>query len=202
MNVSDQINARGSDSKFTPHPVGQFVAQCVDVVNLGETVQTFPGTPDYLVQKCAIVFRTGERNEETGEFIDISQEFTVSLGAKANLRKLLEPWRGAPYEAKQIEEGVPLHKLTGNHGLLTVAQKTSGKGRKYALITACVGIPKQMESSVTKYLDYKRADYWAERAKGYAELVKKFRTEHATTTTDDSEFDESQQSVEPDDLPF
>jgi hypothetical protein len=126
--MSDTITAKGSDSKFKPHPEGQFVGQCVDTIDLGDNVETFIGKPTKLSHKCAIVFRTGEKNEQTGDYIDIAREFTVSMGDLANLRKFLEQWRGKPYTPEQIEEGVPLHKLTGNHGLLTVAHKLSGQG--------------------------------------------------------------------------
>src|SRR5579864_255671 len=109
--IADPVVAKGNDSKFRPHPEGQFVGQCVDVIALGESVEEFAGQPQRLVQKCALVFRTGERNEDIGEFIDIAREFTVSMGEKANLRKFMEQWRGRPYTAEQIEAGVPLHKM-------------------------------------------------------------------------------------------
>ncbi len=200
--MSDTVMARGNDSKFLPHEEGQFVAQAVDVIDLGDKVETFPGTLDKLSHKCAIVFRTGERNAETDDYIDIAREFTVSMGELANLRKFLEQWRGKPYDTKQIEEGVPLHKLTGNHALLTIAHKTSGKGRTYANITACVGVPKQMLSTVTKYSDYVREEYWATRKKEYAEGAAKFRTANKTRDDGDGEFDESQSYDEADQLPF
>ena len=142
--MSDAVIARGSDAKFTPHDAGQFVGQCVDVIDLGQKVEEFAGKPTKLAAKVALVFRTGERNAETGEYSDIAQEFTVSLNEKANLRKFLEQWAGKPYSDEQIEQGVALNALTGRHGLLTIAHKTSGKGRTYATIAACVGIPKQM----------------------------------------------------------
>lgn len=178
--MSDTITARGSDSKFKPHPDGQYVGQCVDTIDLGEKVSDYPGTPSYLAPVCALVFRTGERNEETGEFIDIAREFTVSMGDKSNLKKFLEQWRGKPYTAEQIKAGVPLDKLTGNHGLLTIAHRTSAKQRVYANITACVGIPKQMAGTVTHYGDYERADYWATKRKEYADAAAKFRGEQAS----------------------
>lgn len=200
--MSDPIMAKGSDSKFKPHPEGQFVGMCVDTINLGEKVQDFPGSPKYLAPTCAIVFRTGERNEDTGEYIDIAREFTVSMGEKANLRKFLEQWRGRPYTKEQIEAGVSVDKLTGNPALLTVAHKTSGKGRVYANITACVGIPKQMMNAVKQYADYERAEYWAEKRKLYAEDAGRFRAE--TSSTPAGEFDDYPAPLhdEADDLPF
>lgn len=200
--MSDQITAKGSDSKFKPHPTGQYVGQCVDTIDLGDTVESYTGQEDRLTHKCAIVFRTGERNEQTGEFIDIAREFTVSMGEKANLRKFLEQWRGQPYEPSQIEDGVPLHKLTGNHGLLTIAHKKSTQGKTYATITACVGIPKQMAATTTKYTDYLRDEWWEKKKTGYAETARKFVSQNAPSSTDDySDFPDGP-PPEDDCLPF
>lgn len=199
--MSDTITAKGSDSKFKPHPEGQFVGVCVDVVNLGEKVQDFPGTTKYLASTCAIVFRTGEKNEETGEYIDIAREFTVSMGEKANLRKFLEQWRGKPYDKGALEQGVPLHKLEGNPALLTISHKVSGKNRTYANITACVGIPKQMAGTVTKYTDYQRAEYWDQKRKQYAEDAARFRSEATPAAEPDDEFAGFPPETD-DDLPF
>jgi hypothetical protein len=203
--MSDSITATATPSTFKAHDAGQFVGQCVDTINLGEKVQDFPGTKPYLAPTCALVFRTGERNPETGEYIDIAKEYTVSMGDKANLRKDLQTWRGKAYTPEQIEEGVPLDKLTGNHALLTITQRTSGKGRTYANITAIVGIPAQMKDMVQKYTDYTRAEYWETRKKEYAEAAAKFRAEFAPpkpkATEDFSDFP-SALADEDDELPF
>ena len=182
--MPDQITAKGSDVKFTPHPEGQFVAQCVDAIDLGEKVEDYPGTPEKLVHKCALVFRTGEKNPETHEFIDIAQEFTVSMGEKANLRKALESWRGKPYSEAQIEEGVPIHKLTSNWALLTIAQKRSNKGRTYAFIQSIVGVPVAMRQSLPQFPSYTRADYWQSRKDDYMKAASAFRTKYAAPPSD------------------
>ena len=201
--MSDTLVAKGSESKFRPHDEGQFLGQCVDVIDLGQKVHDFPGTPSYLAPTCAMVFRTGEKNAETGDFIDIAREFTVSMSDKANLRKFLEQWRGKPYEQADVDQGVPLHKLTGQFGLLTISHKKSGKGRTYANITACVGVPKQMRTGQTSYVDdYTRDPYWATKKKEYAEAAPRFRGEATTAATepDTDEFDGFPE--ETDDLPF
>jgi len=199
--MSDVITAKGSDSKFTPHPEGQYIGVCVDVVNLGEKVQDFPGTTKYLASTCALVFRTGETNAETGEYIDIAREFTVSMGEKANLRKFLEQWRGRPYGKDDIEKGVPLHKLEGQPALLTVSHKVSAKNRTYANITACVGVPKQMANTVTQYADYERAEYWTEKKKAYAEEAARFRADSTPPAEHDEEYANALADG-PDDFPF
>lgn len=205
--MSDAITAKVAESTFKAHPEGQFVGQCVDTINLGEKVQDFPGTIPYLAPTCALVFRTGERNDETGEYIDIAKEYTVSMGEKANLRKDLQQWRGKAYTKEQVEEGVPLEKLTGNHALLTISQRTSGKGRVYANITAIVGIPRQMKDGVEKYTDYERAEYWEKKKQEYAEAAGVFRTanppkQKVKANADGFENFPSALADEDDDLPF
>lgn len=200
--MSDTIIATGSESKFQPHSEGQAVGQCVDVIDLGEKVQDFPGSTPYLAKSCAIVFRTGERNTETGEYIDIAKEYTVSMGEKANLRRDLESWRGKKYTKEQVEAGVPVDKLTGNHALLTISHRVSGKGRTYANITAIVGIPKQMAGSVEKFTGYERADFWTEKRKEYATAAEAFRA--AAAPKQAGNFDDFPAALadESDDLPF
>lgn len=200
--MPDTITAKGSDAKYRAHEEGQFVAQCVDCIDLGDKVEDFPGTPPKLAHKCALVFRTGERNPETGEYIDIAREFTVSMGDLANLRRFLEQWRGKPYTPEQIDAGVPLHKLAGNHALITVAQRQSAKGRTYANITACVGIPQQMRGNLPTYADYTRAEYWDTRKKEYAEVAARFRSNMAAAPDDDFSDFPAPLADEDDSLPF
>jgi hypothetical protein len=197
--MADTITARGADSKFRPHPDGQFVAQCVDAIDLGEKVEDYPGTPEKLAHKCALVFRTGEKNPETGDLIDIAQEFTVSMGEKANLRKALESWRGKPYTEAQIAEGVPIHKLTGNYALIAVAHKQSGKGRTYAFIQSIVPVPAAMRGTLPSFPAYTRADYWQTRKEEYATAANAFRAKHAAPPSDDFEYATADDDA---DLPF
>ena len=172
--MADRIDAKNSDSKFRPHPEGQFVGQCVDVIDLGQKVEDYPGKPTSLSHKCALVFRTGELNIETGELVDIAQEYTVSMGEKANLRKALESWRGKPYSEEDCEAGVPLDKLEGQYALVGVGNKTSAKGKKYGYIISLVAIPKQMKKDLPGFAQYERAKYWEERRADYAKAAQKF----------------------------
>lgn len=198
--MADTITAKGSDSKFKPHPAGQFVAQCVDAINLGESVEQFPGKPEKLVPKCALVWRTGIKNPDTGELIDIGQEFTVSMGEKANLRKTLESWRGQPYKEEQIEQGVPIHKLAGNWALITVAQKRSRSDRLYAFVQSVVGVPAAMRKELPTFAQYERAEYWQTRKDEYAKASAEFKAKHAAPPSEDDDLGGPIEGE--DDLPF
>ena len=198
--MADTLVAKGSDSKFKPHPEGQFPALCVDAIDLGERVEQFQNKPKRLAHKCALVFRTGQKNAETGDFIDIGREFTVSMGEKANLRHFLEQWRGKKYAPEQIAQGVPLHKMAGNWALISVEHRVSGGGNTYANIAAAVGVPEIMRGALPTFPAYARPDFWNERKAEYAKEAAAFRAESAAPPSD--EFDGSGPIEDDDDLPF
>lgn len=193
--MPDTIVAKGTKSSFTPHPEGQFLAQCVDTIDMGEKVEQFQGQPPKLSPKCVLVFRTGEVNEQ-GQPIDIGKEFTVSMGDKANLRKALEQWRGKKYSPDEAEQGVPLHKLAGQWALITVEHKVSGGGNTYGNINAIVGVPRQMTDRPT-FGKYERAPFYAERKAEYATEAAKLRPASGPSD-DDFPHDDQDDS----DLPF
>jgi hypothetical protein len=188
--MTDEITAQDSGSTFTPHAEGQFAAVCVDVVDLGQRVEQFAGKPPRLAPKCALVFLTTAADKS-----DIAAEVTVSMGEKANLRILLESWRGKSYTPEQAAAGVPLHKLVGQPALLSVEHKRSGKGKTYAKIKTISPLPAGLPAPSAD--GYKRPDFWAERKKQYAEEAARFQ---ATVVA------RSEEPVQPveedDDLPF
>ena len=53
--MSDRITATAAASLFKAHDEGQYVAQCVDTIDLGRKVQDFPGKVPYLAPTCALV---------------------------------------------------------------------------------------------------------------------------------------------------
>jgi hypothetical protein len=200
--MADQVTAKDSGVKFTPHPEGQFVAVCRDVINLGERVEQFQNKPPRIVEKCAIVFQTGEKNPDTGELHIVSAEFTVSMNEKAGLRLLLEAWRGKSYTEEQAEEGVPVHKLEGQAALVSVEHKKSSGGRLYAKIKTIAGLPKGLTAPALN--DYTRAEFWTKRKEEYASEVSKFREMHAPLKPRDTSFEDFPEALdaEDDDLPF
>jgi hypothetical protein len=170
--MADEINVTKTSAKYESHNEGQFVAKCVDTIDLGEKVSAFPGSPTKLLRRCAVVFRTGEQNSE-GHPIDIAQEFTVSMHEKGNLRPFLERWRGKSYTEEQAEQGVRLDKLVGQPAQLTIEQKTSAKGRTYAAIAAISPLFKGL--TVPDFPKYERAPYWEERKATYAQEAEAYK---------------------------
>lgn len=176
--MADQLTLKKSKGgSYDPHPEGQFVVKCVDMIDLGERVETYQGRTK-IVHKVSLVFVSDEVNEETGQPFLLSREFTVSLFAKSNLRQFLESWRGKKYEDGQLEdEGLPLHKLVGQVGLATIAHNVSQQGRTYANLQSLVPLPKKLPTP--EFPAYERPGYYAERKAQYAAEVVAHRAAEA-----------------------
>lgn len=198
--------ARDTAKQYQPHPEGQFIARCVDAIDLGERVEAFPGTPEKLVPKLALIFATGEVNE-LGQPIYPTMELSHFFSEKASLRKHLESWRGKPYTAAEAREGVDIEKLIGHPATLQIAHKVSpSSGRTYAVIQSITPVHPKLRNEAPSVEGYERPAYWAERMAEYAEKAEAFRarisapsaaaTKPAKATTPDPLSDDH------DDLPF
>jgi hypothetical protein len=188
--VSDQVTVKMDEStrSFTPCPVGTHHAVCVDVVDLGETVDQYQDQPARLVHKIALVFQTDDENAETGKRYEPSIEFTIgteyergegvknTFGPKSKLRKMLGGWRGKPYTDEEARSGAPLHKLEGVNAMLNVLNKTSAQDRVYAVIDSISPPLKALPKIVPS--NYTRSEHWARRKEEYARKVEEFKAAH------------------------
>lgn len=166
MSRPDEVYA--SAPQYDPHPADQFALICVDCVNLGERLEAFPGQPERLVPKVALVFQSGERNRE-GKLHEVTLELSLSMGKKAKLRAILEAWRGKSYANEQEAQNVPLHKLVGKPCLASIEHKVSAAGRTYAAIKSIAPLPKGM--AAPELPPYERPEFFKQRIEGYAKEV-------------------------------
>jgi hypothetical protein len=162
-------------NQFHPHSEGTHGMLCVDVVDLGLRLEQFAGQPTRESPKVALVFASGEANDD-GSLIIVTAEMTSSLNEKSNLRRFLESWRGKSYTAEQAEAGVPLHKLHGQAALITVEHKRTKRDRIFANIRSVSPLPKGMAAPDKETLErYERPQFLSDRKKQYADEVAKYR---------------------------
>lgn len=159
---------------FHPHSEGTHAMVCVDVVNLGLRIEQYPGQPVREVPKVALIFASGERNDD-GSLVIVSAEMTNSMNEKANLRRFLESWRGKSYTPEQAEFGVPLHKLHGQPALITVEHKRTKRDRLFANVRSVSPLPKSMTVDTALVEQYERPAFLEDRKTQYGEDVKKYR---------------------------
>ncbi len=142
----------GSD--FEPIPAGSHQAVCYGVVDLGTQMSNNPQFKD--ARKVCILW---ELPQERSDFKDkndpnrtvnlpraISNTYTLSLGDKANLRKILESWRAKAFTPDELR-GFDISKLIGANCMLSVVHKQgSGKNasKTYANVAGVSSLPKGM----------------------------------------------------------
>ncbi len=161
--MPDHITVRDT-STLPPHKEGQFAAICADVIDLGQRVETYPGSSPRVVRKVGLVFVTTEHRQD-GKPSTVSTEFTVSMNERAGLRRFLESWRGRSYTPDETAGDAPLRRLVGQPALLTLENRCSAKGRNYAKIASIAPLPKGKPAPEVN--GYRRSLSWEERKKLY-----------------------------------
>jgi len=144
----------GGESNYTPHPEGQYAAQCIDVVDMGWQRTTFG--PKY---KIRIVFYCGKT--EAREFEGVTKDvpltvvgfFTASLHEKSNLRAFARSWRGADFSDDEVRGGFDFDNMVGAPAFLQVEQ-SSVDGKTYANIVSVMRLPEGMSAPASP--DYER----------------------------------------------
>lgn len=132
------IVAKDTRKEFTPAPEGLHQSVCVDVVDLGMQDGQWGPKP-----KVRLVWQLDRLNPETGKRFTVSQQYTLSLNEKANLRHHLEAWRGKKFSPQELQ-GFDLEKLLGVNGQVQVVHALSDDGRIWANVQAIVPLGKGM----------------------------------------------------------
>jgi len=134
-----------SEKQFELAPEGTHIARCIQIVDLGTQSVEFNGEKKEQ-HKARITWElpseTRVFKEENGEqpFL-VSKEFTVSLSDKANLRKVLESWRGKAFDETELQ-GFDIMNVLGVPCMLQIIHKTSKTGNKYAEISSVMKLMK------------------------------------------------------------
>lgn len=133
-------------NNMPPMPSGNYVAICTLVADLGLQ----PGSAKYPDPKYQVYinfeipservqYKDKDGNDKEGPRV-IGNAFTASMGKKANLRKHLEAWRGAPFTDEEASNFY-IGALLGKPCMLNVIHNTSGE-KVYANIGSITPIPK------------------------------------------------------------
>ena len=129
-------------------PAGSYPARCYSMIHIGTNTENIMGTEKTL-NKVRITWElpteTRVFNEEKGEQpFSISNEYTLSMHEKSNLRKDLEGWRGKGFTEEQARE-FDISKLIGIPCMLSIIHKTAKSGNDFACINSISKLPKGVE---------------------------------------------------------
>lgn len=94
------IFATDSGGSFETPEAGSYIARCYRMIDLGTLPQQFEGKPAKPARKVMVYWELLEDEDgepvrmEDGRPFSVSQEYTLSTNAKANLRRDIDAWRG------------------------------------------------------------------------------------------------------------
>jgi hypothetical protein len=141
--MSTRVKGKKSDP-FPVPPEGLYQAVCVDVWDIWTEKNHFD--PEKLQDKTRLVFEINKVCKEAplvGQPFQVSQIYTASMHEKANLRKVVESWRGKKLTEEQALD-FELDVLLGHNCQIQVVHHISSNGNTYANIAAIVPLAKGM----------------------------------------------------------
>ena len=140
---------KATKSNYVPTPAGVHHAVCYAAIDIG-TQPAFGRFPAR--RKVMLIWELPEERIEvtvngapTMLPRSISKEYTLSTGAKSNLRKDLASWRGRDFTPEEIEE-FEVGKVVGANCQVCVVHKPSADGsRIYANVQSIMPLPKGVQ---------------------------------------------------------
>lgn len=135
-----------SSQNFEPIPAGTYVARCFSMVEIGTIPVDWKGETKWQ-KKVRISFELPTElkvfKEENGaQPYSISNEYTISMHEKSNLRKTLSGWRGKAFTDMEAE-AFDITKLLGVPCMLSIIH-TVKDGKTYANISSISAVAKGM----------------------------------------------------------
>lgn len=135
-----------STSTFEPIPAGVYPARCYFMCELGNIPVNFKGETKWQHKvhiKWELPTMLKVFKEENGEQpYSIGNDYTLSMNEKANLRKMLEGWRGKGFSEAEAE-AFDITKLLGKECMISIIHNTKGD-KTYANISSVSALPKGM----------------------------------------------------------
>lgn len=199
----------GSQSSGEPrplHPAGSVQLVLADVIDLGQKVKRFPGSPDTLKPSIALVFQSSKLKPDSKHRFELSQEFTYSAHENALLRKLVGTWLGETMTDDRARHVIGnLADLVGRAGIGAVVHAVKGD-KTYVNISSLQPL---MDGMVPLTVEgYSRAPYWEKRKASLRAEAEAFLQQQQATVAKEaanlSDFSEPPAGLDTgnDDLPF
>lgn len=161
----------GSD--FKQAPIGNHVARCIRLIDLGTQHGEYQGQPNTRNQ-VLVTWELCNELMEDGKPFTVSHFYTNSLNEKATMRAHLEAWRGQQFTEAETR-GFDLNNILGKPCMLTVIANDKGRSK----VSAVSGMPKGMKApeAVNKptafWIEEWTQEAWDAIPKGIREIIEK-----------------------------
>lgn len=138
------IATAGDSREFELAPMGNHIARCFSIIDLGLQETVWNGEQK-LLHKVRIAWELPGERMEDGQPFSISSTYTLSLGDKANLRRDLQSWRGRPFTEEELAR-FDLFTVLGAPAMVNVVHNPSKDGtRTYANVSSVSPLPKGVD---------------------------------------------------------
>jgi hypothetical protein len=134
--MGSKIYGSSDDQLYEPASVDIHDAVCCEFKDLGEKE-----TPWGRQHQGVLVFQVAEEIEGgdyAGKRKEVRLYFNMKIGTEtypSKIRKIVEKWRGKPFQVEELAEGFDMEVLVGQPCRLDVGQKTNKEGtRTYATV--------------------------------------------------------------------
>ena len=134
----------GESRELQKAPTGNHVSRCYQVVDLGQQKTTFQGT-EKIQRQLLLGFELCDELMEDGRPFAVSNTYSFSLGPKANLRRVLEGWRGRPFSEQELS-GFDVSVLAGKPCMVQIAHRQANNGKTYVNIQSIGTLPKGLQA--------------------------------------------------------
>lgn len=129
--------------EFEAAPAGNHIARCVGMIDLGTQTGEYQGKTTHarkIVLRWELPNELISEGEWAGKPFVVQQFYTASLSEKANLRKVLESWRGRPFTPDELM-GFDSKNLLDKPCMVNITHTDKGKAK----VTSVAQVPKGMQ---------------------------------------------------------
>lgn len=144
------VKNNSSGRKYEPVEPGNYPARCYGMVVTGTEYNKI--YEDYKTSVIIFWELPTERIEveRDGQPVNLPRgihaQYNLSLNEKANLRKVLESWRGKPFDDEVLaKDGFDIASIIGAPCMLNVLHRTAQNGNVYSNVSTVSRVPKGME---------------------------------------------------------
>lgn len=147
--------ASNNGGNFEQPPAGIFPAVCVQVIDLGTQTNEYQGETTksrqvriaWELQGADMLGGGATGFMSNGEPFMVTEIYTLSLNERANLRSILEGWRGRPFTEEELE-GFDIANLLGKPCLVDIEHKAKQSGGTKAKVKSAKKWPAGQEAKI------------------------------------------------------
>lgn len=134
------LMAKETGGDFELAPEGVHNAVCTKIIDLGLQESTYNGVTS-LKRKVLIEWELADEKRKDGEPFLVASRYTLSLGKNAQLRKVLQSWRGKAFTKEELA-GFDLEKVLGAPCQVQIVHTEAANGNTYANVESIMPLAK------------------------------------------------------------